>query len=51
MFRLQTCEFEDERDYCNDDETIELKNVDAEINSLYLFTEDVVDSIGRPKEI
>ena len=34
----QTCSL-DESDYCNDDETIVLKNVDAEINSLYLSTE------------
>ena len=35
----QTCSTVDEGDYCNTDETIVLKNVDAEINSLYLFTE------------
>ncbi|MGB1380073.1 MAG: right-handed parallel beta-helix repeat-containing protein, partial [Candidatus Thalassarchaeaceae archaeon] len=35
----QTCSPVDGSDHCNTDETIVLKNVDAEINSLYLFTE------------
>ena len=31
----QTCSTAGEGEYCNTDETIVLKNVDAEINSLY----------------